>query len=191
MCCGAFDHKDHACNKLQTEAGVDPNSARAQLNKYTHFLMRYNTHQQSIQLEDKLMAVADRVMQELTDQGLSWIDVQFIKQATEALRECRPMLKYTYVYGYYLPETTNRDIFEYLQADLESGVERLSSLLESKEEKDRGKIINATEYVRQRQKNLMQGLMENDIQGKSSGSEAVYKNSEAEKYDGWIYKAGS
>jgi hypothetical protein len=67
---GAFDHKDHACNKLVNEAGLDPNSARAQLNKYTHFLMRYNIHQQSIQLEDKLTAAADKLMQELTDKVL-------------------------------------------------------------------------------------------------------------------------
>lgn len=105
--------------------------------------------------------------------------------------ECRPMLKFTYVYGYYLPETTNRDIFEYLQADLEAGVERLSQLLEAKGDKDRVTIINATEYVRQRQKNLLQGLMENDIQGKSAAPEKVYVNTEAEQYDGWVYKAGN
>lgn len=122
---------------------------------------------------------------------MSWIDVQFIKQATEALMECRPMLKWTYVYGFFLPQTTNRDIFEYLQADLEAGVERLSGLLEAKGDKDRVTIINATEYVRQRQKNLVQGLMENDIQGKSAAPEKVYVNTDAEQYDGWVYKAGS
>eukprot|EP01126_Amoeba_proteus_P034068 TRINITY_DN3377_c0_g2_i13.p1 TRINITY_DN3377_c0_g2~~TRINITY_DN3377_c0_g2_i13.p1 ORF type:complete len:369 (+),score=83.53 TRINITY_DN3377_c0_g2_i13:624-1730(+) len=191
MCLGAFDHKDHACNKFQTETGVDSNSARAQLNKYTHFLTRYNNHQQSIQLEDKLMAVAEKLMQDLADKGMTWIDVQFIKQATEALVECRTMLKYTYVYGFYLPQHTNREIFEYLQADLESGVERLSGLLEAKVNKDRVQIINATEYVRQRQKNLVEGLMENDIQGSRLNVEKVYTNTDAEKYDGWIYKAGS
>jgi ariadne-1 len=122
---------------------------------------------------------------------MSWIDVQFIKQATEALMDCRPMLKWTYVYGYFLPETTNRDIFEYLQSDLEAGVERLSQLLEAKGDKDRVTIINATEYVRQRQKNLLQGLMENDIQGRAAAPEKAYVNTDAEQYDGWIYKAGS
>jgi hypothetical protein len=46
---------------------LDPNSERAQLNKYTHFLNRYNIHQQSINLEEKLHALADKVMQELLD----------------------------------------------------------------------------------------------------------------------------
>lgn len=64
---GNFDHKDHACNKLNADKSLDPNSERAQLNKYTHFLNRYNIHQQSINLEEKLLALADKVMQELLD----------------------------------------------------------------------------------------------------------------------------
>lgn len=63
--------------------------------------------------------------------------------------EARNMLKWTYVYGYFLPDQVNRDLFEYLQADLEGATEKLSALLEAKEEKDRLKIINATEYVKQ------------------------------------------
>lgn len=38
---------------------------------------------------------------------------------------CR--LKNTYIYGYYLPEHVHRSIFEYLQGDLESGVEVIYS----------------------------------------------------------------
>jgi hypothetical protein len=56
---------------------------------------------------------------------IPWIDVQYIKSATQQLMEARNMLKWTYVYGYYLPEHVNRDLFEYLQADLEAGTEVL------------------------------------------------------------------
>jgi len=189
ICLKNVDHQDHSCNKLQAEAGIDPNSARAQLNKYAHFLNRYNIHQQSILLEEKLRLVADKTMQELADKGASWIDVQYIKQATDALMETRAILKHTYIFGYFLPEKTNREIFEFLQADLESGVERLSGLLEATGDKDRVRILNATEYVRQRQKNLLEGLADGDIQvaiGKKN-SETVYTNEENAKYDGWIY----
>jgi len=177
MCLGAFDHKDHACNKLKEEVGVDPNSERARLNKYIFFFARYQIHQQSIDLETQLMGKANKMMQELSDKGMSWIDVQFIKQATQSLMECRNMLKYTYVYGYFLPKHVNRSIFEYLQADLESAVEKLSELLEAQGEKERLKVINASEYVRQRQKNLLQGLLEGEITGKGGAEEEkTYKN---------------
>lgn len=121
QCLGAFDHADHSCNRLKIEK--DPNSERAQLNKYVHFMTRYNVHEQSLQLEGKLLAVAQKVMKELSEKGMSWIDVQFIEASTKTLTEARRMLKFSYIYGYYLPSHVNREIFEYLQSDLESGVE--------------------------------------------------------------------
>jgi hypothetical protein len=48
--------------------------------------------------------------------GSRWIDVQFLKAANEKLVECRRVLKYTYVFGYYLPEGTARKrLFEHHQ----------------------------------------------------------------------------
>jgi ariadne-1 len=188
MCLGAFDHADHACNRLKIEK--EPNSERAQLNKYVHFITRYNIHEQSLQLENKLTAVAQKSMKDLAEKGMSWIDVQFIETATKTLTETRRMLKFSYIYGYYLPYHVNREIFEYLQADLEAGVERLSSLLEATGEKDKFAIINATEYVKQRQKNILTGLMEGDISGGSKNSEKFYDSVDVEKYEGWVYKIG-
>jgi ariadne-1 len=153
MCLGAFDHVDHSCNKLKEEKGVDPNSKRAILNKFIFFYTRFQTHKDSLKLEEKLMEKAKTKMVQLSDSGqMKWIDVQYIKQSTIALFECRTMLMYTYIYGFYLPKNVNRGIFEYLQGDLERAVETLSQLLESKVDEDRIKIINAAEYVRQRQK---------------------------------------
>eukprot|EP00029_Vermamoeba_vermiformis_P000961 TRINITY_DN1112_c0_g1_i1.p1 TRINITY_DN1112_c0_g1~~TRINITY_DN1112_c0_g1_i1.p1 ORF type:complete len:525 (-),score=178.59 TRINITY_DN1112_c0_g1_i1:119-1537(-) len=192
ICLGAFDHVAHACNKLKEEKDLDKNSERAKLNKFVHFVTRFQVHAQSAKLEDKLLDQANRLMSELAEKGSSWIDVQFIKAATLGLMEARNMLKWTYVYGYFLPEHVNRDLFEYLQADLESATERLSGLLEAKEEKDRLKIINATEYVKQRIKNMLEGLADGDITGgsgsKSTTEEKVYKIDD--KYDGWIYNPG-
>jgi ariadne-1 len=146
------------------------------------------THEQSSQLEDKLMAIAEKTMEALAEAGAAWIDVQYIKKATAQLMEARNMLKWTYVYGYYLPDSVNRDLFEWLQGDLESETEKLSGLLEAKGEKDKTKIINSAEQVKKRVKNLLEGLMEGEITGGSSTKEKVYAAAEFEKYEGWIYK---
>jgi hypothetical protein len=62
--------------------------------------------------------------------------------------------------------------------------------LEAKGEKDRLKIINAAEYVKQRMKNLLQGLAENEITGGSGNKDDKdYKIDSIEKYEGWIYHA--
>jgi ariadne-1 len=190
VCLGNFDHKSHSCNKFKEEAGLDPNSERAKINKFIHFYTRFNAHEQSSKLEDKLLKVADEVMEKLSNEGQSWIDVQYVKQATLSLMEARNMLKYTYIFGFYLPDHVNRDVFEYLQSDLEKGTEKLSELLESNKEKNRIDIINNSEYVKQRIKALLQGLSENDIIGGGARSEKNYAAVEGvEKYEGWIYNA--
>jgi len=191
VCLGAFDHKDHACNKYKEEKGSDPNSERTRLNKYIFFYTRYQNHQQSIDLEDKLMGKAEKLMHELSEKGMSWIDVQFIKQATRTLMDARQMLKYTYVYGFYLPISVNRSLFELLQTDLEDKVERLSGLLEAAGEKERLAIINAAKYVESRQKKLLEELAEGGITGKGGAHEERVYQSSVEVYDGWIYKTGS
>jgi len=184
VCLGNFDHKNHSCNKFKEEKGIDPNSERARINKFIHYYNRFMTHEQSSKLEDKLLKVAEETMQRLSSQGQSWIDVQYVKQATYILMEARNMLKYTYAYGYFLPDHVNRDLFEYLQSDLEAGTEKLSGLLEGVDQ-DRLLIINSTEYVKQRIKNLQEGLLDNDITG-GRKDEKLYVN-DGEKYEGWIY----
>lgn len=46
--------------------------------------------------------------------------------------ECRRVLKWTYAYGYYLPENehTKRQFFEYSQGEAEAGLERLHQCAE-------------------------------------------------------------
>eukprot|EP01130_Rhizamoeba_saxonica_P015488 TRINITY_DN695_c0_g1_i7.p2 TRINITY_DN695_c0_g1~~TRINITY_DN695_c0_g1_i7.p2 ORF type:complete len:148 (+),score=35.91 TRINITY_DN695_c0_g1_i7:1221-1664(+) len=146
------------------------------------------THSQSIKLEEKLMEQAEILMQNLADSGQSWIDVQYIKDATITLMEARRIIKYTYVYGYYLPEFVNRDLFEHLQSELESGVESLSEILESGNEKDRLIILNKKNYVSQRMKNFVEGIMEEDITGGGNNNEKTY-DTDVVKYDGWIYNS--
>ena len=44
---------------------------------------------------------------------MTWIDVQFLKDAVDMLIECRRVLKFTYVFGFYLPhDTAKRELFE-------------------------------------------------------------------------------
>lgn len=69
-------------------------------------------------------------------------------------------------------------------------MKRLSALLEASGDKDRFTIINATEYVKQRQKNILNGLLEGDISGGKGDVEKFYDSADVEKYEGWVYKIG-
>ncbi|XP_057534801.1 probable E3 ubiquitin-protein ligase ARI8 isoform X3 [Amaranthus tricolor] len=58
--------------------------------------------------------------------------LKFIIEAWKQIIECRRVLKWTYAYGYYLPnhENAKRQLFEYLQGYAEAGLERLHQCAE-------------------------------------------------------------
>lgn len=88
--------------------------------------------------------------------------------------ECRRVLKWTYAYGYYLPEqeSTKKRFFEYLQGEAEVGLERLHHCAElefqelvketedfSKKFEDfRRKLIGLTKVTKTYFENLVKAL---------------------------------
>jgi len=53
-------------------------------------------------------------MAEMQQMNMSWIEVQFLRQAVDILCQCRQMLMYTYVFAYYLRKNNQSIIFEVL-----------------------------------------------------------------------------
>jgi len=87
--------------------------------------------------------------------------VQYILDGTEILLECRNVLKYTYVAAYYLPETGPvKELFEYLQMDLETTTEQLSEILEHSgcKSEDRLKAVNVMQLAQNRKTNLLTAI---------------------------------
>ncbi|KAI3861983.1 hypothetical protein MKW98_018266 [Papaver atlanticum] len=118
------DRADDNCN-------LERNTARKHLAKYTHYYERWVANHRSM---DK--AVESMKNMEIYGQveGLRFIlcladekELKFIKDAWEKIIECRRVLKWSYAFGYYLPENEHGKIqfFEYLQGEAESGLESL------------------------------------------------------------------
>lgn len=148
LCLGAWsDHGErtggfYACNRYEAakQEGVYDDAekrremAKNSLERYTHYYERWATNQSSRQ-----KALADlHQMQAVHLEKLSDIQCQpesqlkFIIEAWLQIVECRRVLKWTYAYGYYLPEYEHakRQFFEYLQGEAESGLERLHQCAE-------------------------------------------------------------
>ncbi|XP_022720182.1 probable E3 ubiquitin-protein ligase ARI8 [Durio zibethinus] len=148
LCLGAWsEHGErtggfYACNHYETakqegvydEAEKRREMAKNSLERYTHYYERWATNQSSRQ-----KAMADlQQMQSVHLEKLSDIQCQtesqlkFITEAWLQIVECRRVLKWTYAYGYYLPEHEHakRQFFEYLQGEAESGLERLHQCAE-------------------------------------------------------------
>jgi ariadne-1 len=91
----------------------------------------------------------------------SWADVAFLASATEALLDCRRILKYTYVYGYYMSDGPGMRLFEHLQEQLECSTEHLAELTEAPLEKMlRAEVVNFTRVTTQFLKNILVGIEE-------------------------------
>lgn len=104
---------------------------------------------------------------------MSWIEVQFLKNAVDTLSACRQTLKWSYALAYatpttptnnnsfYLEKSNMTEIFEQNQADLEFAVENLSELCEKpveiiQEQNLKQSILDKSVYVNSRQGVLLE-----------------------------------
>ncbi|XP_020592292.1 probable E3 ubiquitin-protein ligase ARI7 [Phalaenopsis equestris] len=148
LCLGAWsEHGErtggfYACNRYEAarqEGAYDESERRREmaknsLERYTHYYERWATNQSSRQkaLAD-LHSMQMEKLEKLSDrQSQPESQLKFIIEAWLQIVECRRVLKWTYAYGYYLPEHEHakRQFFEYLQGEAEAGLERLHQCAE-------------------------------------------------------------
>uniref|UniRef100_A0A2P2LQL9 RBR-type E3 ubiquitin transferase n=2 Tax=Rhizophora mucronata TaxID=61149 RepID=A0A2P2LQL9_RHIMU len=148
LCLGAWsEHGErtggfYACNRYETakqegvydEAEKRREMAKNSLERYTHYYERWATNQSSRQkAHTDLQQMQNVHLEKLSDlQCQPESQLKFIIEAWLQIVECRRVLKWTYAYGYYLPEHEHakRQFFEYLQGEAESGLERLHQCAE-------------------------------------------------------------
>ncbi|CAA7027310.1 unnamed protein product [Microthlaspi erraticum] len=148
LCLGAWmDHGErtggfYACNRYEVakqEGQYDETERRREmaknsLERYTHYYERWASNQTSRQKAmTDLEQAKTQNLEKLSDkQCTPESQLKFILEAWLQIIECRRVLKWTYAYGYYLPdhEHAKRQFFEYLQGEAESGLERLHQCVE-------------------------------------------------------------
>ncbi|KAL5703989.1 RBR-type E3 ubiquitin transferase [Ranunculus cassubicifolius] len=157
LCLGAWsDHGKksggfYACNKYEKEkregkhdeAEKKREMAQVVLEKYTHYYERWDANEKSRKKARlDLKKVEDEEVDKLRDKlNIPLSQVSFVIDAWVQIIECRRVLKWTYAYGYHMPENEveKKKLFEYLQGEAESWLERLHQLAE----KDLMKYHNA------------------------------------------------
>ncbi|CAF3649474.1 unnamed protein product [Rotaria socialis] len=158
------DHASSQCNVYKDEDN-DKNklSARESLARYMHYFTRYQTHNQSLELEGKLSEQAEKRIYEMQTEAQSYTAQQAIYKAFNVLKECRCTLKYTYAFAYYLHRNNQAEVFEQNQADLERATEALSGYLEQEIDSDPNlsiKLMDKTRYCDQRRQILLKHCKE-------------------------------
>lgn len=145
MCLG--DWKEHGagsggyykCNRYEEEkvngkvntAEKKRQDAQNELQRYMHFFTRFDTHNKSMIIGQKSLVDIDKKMERLQEEkGYKLGEVIFLKETSLQVIECRRVLKWTYVLGYYLDKGPEKELFEFLQEDLEKNTEHLHGLVE-------------------------------------------------------------
>lgn len=161
----------YKCNKFDTASGPgsgnpedqsDAAKAKRDLDRYLHFYKRFHAHQEAQAFAKKQLKETEArmmLLQESSDDAM-WSDVEFLKTANEQLVECRRVLKYTYVFAYYMDtsprSSMQRERFEHHQEMLERFTENLSELSEKPlAEMDRLGVVNQTRVVDRFMKNIL------------------------------------
>ena len=104
------------------------------------------------------------------ESGMSWIEVQYLNSASQALQTCRQTLMWTYAFAFYLARNNLTEIFEDNQKDLEMAVEALSEMFEKPvtelaAQKLKVDIIDKTAYCNRRRLILLEDTAQNLAEG--------------------------
>jgi ariadne-1 len=157
------------CGRYEEKSGSDARDAqaksRATLERYLHYYNRYANHEQSAKLDRDIYIKTEKKMVSLqASSGMSWIEVQFLDNASQALQQCRQTLKWTYAFAFYLERNNLTHIFEDNQKDLEMAVENLSEMFEKQPDQLAGlkvEMMDKTAYCSKRRIVLLNDTAEN------------------------------
>lgn len=153
----------YECSRYKENPGVAADKcyqAREALKKYLFYFERWQTHANSLKLEEQeKQAIRKKIEDLVTNSKGTWIDWQYLLDATELLRKCRYTLQYTYPYAYYMESGMRKDLFEYQQAKLQVEVENLSWKIQN-DVPNRGELENQMDVAEKMRLTLLKDFVD-------------------------------
>uniref|UniRef100_A0AAQ4S4D9 RBR-type E3 ubiquitin transferase n=1 Tax=Gasterosteus aculeatus aculeatus TaxID=481459 RepID=A0AAQ4S4D9_GASAC len=182
MCLG--DWKTHGseyyeCSRYKENPDIVNQSQQAQareaLKKYLFYFERWENHNKSLQLEAQTyQRIQEKIQERVMNNLGTWIDWQYLHNASRLLAKCRYTLQYTYPYAYYMESGPRKKLFEYQQAQLEAEIENLSWKVERADSheravvggegelsaSDRGDLENQMHIAEKKRRTLLNGFQD-------------------------------
>ena len=103
--------------------------------------------------------IKSRITKKVMEGQGTWIDWQYLLDASFLLAKCRYTVQYTYPYAYYMESSPRKELFEYQQAQLEAEIENLSWKIEHAETTDRGDLENQIDISEKRRVSLLKDFL--------------------------------
>lgn len=155
----------YACNRYD-ESKAKSDDARAAMvreshDRYLHFFERYFQHERS-----------ERIALTRLPEGsvaLAAASTDYLDKAKELVYRCRRVLKWTYVTAYYMEAGEERNLFEFLQEDLEKSTEHLTHQTEAADPDD----VHTRNYTRVTAK-FLQNMLDGMERGLTAAAGAAH-----------------
>jgi len=126
------------CNKTEEviKEEAEATSAKNELEHYMFYWHRYDSHKKAMKIAEKQTKDSEIRGEEIMNlYGVRSQDIKFLYEATVQLVNNRNMLQNSYAYSYFLSQKhvrpSEKNLFEYLQQNLESNTDTLSELYET------------------------------------------------------------
>ena len=179
----------HSCGAYKEEAESRVNEGQRNLNRYLHYLTRYEAHLASLEMEERARSDLERKIDSMVEVdtsvgSYSLSNYSWVIEALNQLFLARRVMAYSYVFAFYVfgdefksefsPETaiTNKELFEDKQGQLEGEVERLANVIESSQggrlAESRLMVINLSSSINSRIEK-MYDVIENEIAPQVAG----------------------
>jgi len=140
---------------------------RIALERYLTYYTKYLEYDAKVKSTPQIREKSQTRIKTFQSEQTTLAEVKFIESGTEALLDCQTVLKYSYVYSYYLADNTSeKDLFIFLQQELEKTAGVLDQLLEEQNIlKRRTEIVDLTKLAQKRKDNIIiqgHGLVETE-----------------------------
>ena len=151
----------------ENRAATNNSNTGSEKDRFLHFFKRFMEHQKAQQFSEKYLRKAREKIRKLhhSKHATKHVDRgEFYLDAARMVVRCRRLLKYSYAFAYALGEGAEdsgqaREVFEYMQSNLESNTETLSEMSEKPfDQVERETMLNFVACTKTLADNLRKGI---------------------------------
>lgn len=101
------------------------------LEKYVFYFERFSNNERAFQIAKEIQHKMEHNVEDLHNKlKMPYTEIHFLTDATEMLQKARKILKWSYVFAYYITNKEAKDLFEFQQKELERYCEELNEAVE-------------------------------------------------------------
>jgi ariadne-1 len=122
---------NYSCNKINKDLWNKQSNAKIELERYMFYFERYENHKKAIKKAKELRDVLEDFAYHMnTINRIDMADLKFLFNCLDSLINVRRVLGNSYIFGYYLQDTKQVQLFEFMQRDLEMTCELFHEMIE-------------------------------------------------------------